>query len=523
MLAVLASVTVCAGLFAAITLLEARYRARVDGAMRQMSAAFELYAGASVGNYYPLRSVEPDNYLPDRAAWAEVGDGKTEFEEAYKLFTGDDERTLCYLGYAFYDEASAHRVLDQLEREPQAHRGGGTFLGEEPFLDPHSPEFEKLHPLREGVGRRLMLGWFAFHGLPARDWEMAEAIPILWQMPKAKGDRVPVLRMGGVVRFEEYPGGFPMSPLFINRLRALMGLPQDPDFSLDTPILPIVREMLEAGSREPGRGVGSLRHFDAKPTVSSGNAKGYRIALTHAELVLFPEETETGAIAASTLFEETKGTYYGLPRENAIRYMGASRGYQWYGKMDYGAHVLLREAFDLTGGDSLYDAAVSYWIVQEPTWVWLRPHTKAPGKPAAIRQNPNSLADYVHAFITSRKSNRNPVRQEFIHAAAVLCGSEREGYGVYTSPTPELVAEARERLIAAAERDPEAAVTLVLPYVLRYRVRSPRSGATPDKIEILQRLPRDAVLSTVRHLAENLQDAHEAALCQDLLEKLDRK
>ena len=490
--------------------------------MRQMSAAFELYAGASVGNYYPLRSVEPDNYLPDRAAWAEVGDGKTEFEEAYKLFTGDDERTLCYLGYAFYDEASAHRVLDQLEKDPQAYRGGGTRLEKERSLDPFSSEFDELHPLRRGVGQRFSRTWFVLWGPGGGDPGFDNPIPVLWQMPREKGDRVPVLYLSGHVMFQEYPGRFPMSPLFINRVRVLMGLPRDPEFSMDTPILPIVRELLEAGSREPGPRAGSLLHLDVDPTVPAGNARGYRIELTYSELVLFPEGAMSGPVATNKFLKSEDDEYFGLPRERVVRYMGASRGYQWYGRTDYGVFVLLEKAFELAGGDSLYDAAASYWLDELPNEAWLEPFRPDERGPEKILRRPSSLSTYVHAFLTKRQREGNPIREESVQAVAVLCGSVFWHPDVIgAAPAPELIAVAMNRLIAASEDDAEAVVTLALSYVFPEPPKGGNRKLTAEKIAFLQRLPRGAVLSIVRHLAENLQDEHEAGLCQKLLEELE--
>ncbi|MCP4643601.1 MAG: hypothetical protein GY851_24345 [bacterium] len=516
----LAIVVIGAVGFAAHAYRRSLARDESESAMRQVFAALQQYAEASAGNYYPMRSAQPGVFLPDMDEWAKLGNGKAEFEEAYEVLTADDDRPFCYLGYAFVNEALGHQLLDQLGKGPQALRGGGSSLEEEPWItDSHSPEVDDPHPLRKGVERCFVWDW-VFHGNPPRDDQLAAPIPILWQMPRKEGDVVPVLRLNGYVEFHRYPGEFPMSPLFINRLRGVMGLPQDPGFTTDTPIFPLVREILETGSREAGLGVGSLLHFDTKPSVSVGNARGYRIELMGAEMVLFPEDADTTLVSADNLFEPPEGERYGLPYWSAIRYMGEARGYQWYGAMAYDDFLLLQREFELTGGDSLYSAAVSYWIDEEPNWVWLMDDPGHQRKPAEICRTPSSLARYVHAYITIRESKRRPVLDEVIHATAVLCGSEREGYGVYAFPTPEIVSEAKDRLVAAAEKDPEAAATLALPYVLRYRVRGPRSKATPDKVELLRRLPRDTLVPIIRHLAINLQDREEAALCKDLLLQL---
>ena len=497
-----------------------RSQERVKNAMKQMFAALQLYAEASDGNYYPQRATEPGKFVPDIEEWAKLGDGMPEFEAALRIINSDEDHPLCYLGYAFYDEASAQRLLDQLEMDPRAFRGGGTRLESEPFLDPASPELDEIHPLRKQVGRRFVQSWFVFAGMPPDKWRMADPIPVLWQMPRKKGDKVAVLHMSGFVEFCEYPGEFPMSPLFINRLRGLMGLPQDPGFSLDTPILPIVRDLLEAGSREPGRGVGSLLHFDAAPSVSADGAIGYRIKLTGGELVLFPEATAMSSISPGSLLERPGSDHYGLPYGRTIRYMGTSRGYHWYGEMSYDEFMLLNEVFGLSGGDSLYAAAASYCLAHGPFQLGWQHGSNDPRKPETICQSPSSLDAYMRAYVTVQENNQRPVPDEIVQAAAILCGPEHGGYGAFTYPSRELKSEAKERLVAAAQRDPEAAATLVLLYILPYQGRVPRSEATPDKIELLQRLPRDTVLSTVRHLAANLQEYHEAVFFRDLLEKL---
>jgi len=498
------------------------YRLKKSGAaMKQAYSALQRYVDSNPGNYYPLRSAEAGVFLPDMTTWAAQGDGLVEFQQALKYFDGDEQRPLCYLAYAFYDEASAQRLLDQLEKDPQAFRGGGSRVDKETYVDSHSPEFEDLAPLRTGVGRRFIKAWFESHGMPPRDFEIDGAVPMLWQMPERIGDRVPVLYMNGVVWFRDYPGEFPMTPLFINRLRGLMGLPQDPGFSMDTPIMPVLREILETGSRDPGRGVGTLGPYDSVPSVTQGDAKGYRIALGFGEVVLFPEDVAPGPLDSATLFEAPKYFYQGLPRGNTVRYMGTSRGYQWYGKLDYGVFTLLRDTFELKGGDSLYGAAVIYWSTNEPNSNWLRPYRKDPRNPSEILRSPLFLDDYIDAYIANREGMAKPIDPEIIHAAILLCGTDYEGYGTYIPPDAELLSEARKRLLSAAEQDPEAAATLLLPHVMRYRFRNRRDKATPERMEILQRLPRETVLPIVKHLADYIKDENDAALCRDLLRKLE--
>ncbi len=498
-------------------------QAEAKRAMKQAFAALELYAEASDGNYFPLRSAQPGVFLPDMDEWAKLGDGNAQFEQASDALTGDGGRPLCYLGYGFHDnnEALAHGLLDKLEKNPEGLRGGGPVLPEEPWItDPSSPEVDKPHPLRKGV-ERCFVWEYVFHGMPPSADDLKLYIPILWQMPRQVGDRVLVLHLNGLISWHKYPGPFPMSPLFINRLRGLMGLPQDPGFTLDSPILPVVRGILDAGSREPGRSAGSLLHFEAEPSVSFRNVMGYRMEFTCSEMILYPEQPEARSIPMDALFGPPRYECFGLPLPT-VQYMGSGMGYHWYGKTRYDEFLLVRDKLGLSGGDSLYPAAAEHCLRSEPTWVWLPESSRDKRKPAEIRQNPDSLADYVGAYIAVRKQSGRPVSGETICAAAILCGSQREGYGAFAHPTLEIILEAKNRLIAAAQRDPEAASTLVLPYVLRYRVRSPRSEATPEMVELLQKLPSDAVIPIVQHLATNLQNLHEAALCQQLLKRLQK-
>lgn len=510
-----------AGVYAARTYSTIQILRKSGNGMRQLFAAFQLYVNATPENYYPPRSADPEVFLPDMDAWAAQGTGLAEFEEGLKVFDGIGERPLCYLGYAFYDEASAQRLLDKLEKNPQALRGGGTRLEVDPYVSPDDPAFWDLAALRKGAGSRYLWSWYVFGGLGPSEGTVDSPIPILWQMPDNAGERVAVLHLSGSVNFCKYPGEFPMTPLFVNRVRGLMGLPQDLGFSMDTPILPVLREILEAGSGDPGRDVGTLGPFDAAPSVLLGDTAGYRIALGNGAVVLFSEATAPGNVDAVTLFEPSRGFYYGLPRHTAVRYMGTSRGYHWYGKLDYGVFSLLQESFALSGGDSLYEAAAIYWLDRWPNDRWLNPPGKAPGRPAEILRQPPKLEAYVHAYIVERMSQRDTNDLEIIHAAAVLCGADYEGYYRFTRTDSALAAEAGERLVAAAAHEPEAAATLLMPVILRQPGRGARRLAKPERIELLKRLPRESVLGVVGYLAEHLQDAHEAGLCRELLDGLE--
>lgn len=497
-------------------------RVEVSNAMRQMGAAFELYANASAGNYYPLRSGGPTGFLPDRVAWAAVGDGLAEFDAAYDVLTGNGTGPLCYLGYAFYDEASAHRVLDELEKNAEAYRGGGTRLEKEPILDPKSPKFEELAPLRKGVGRRFFQTWYVLWGPAGGDPDFDLPVPVLWQMPMKKGDRVPVLWLAGLSSMPAYPGEFPMSPLFINRVRGLMGLPQDPGFSMDTPIMPTIRALLEAGSREPGPSAGSLLHFDVNPSVTAGEATGYRIELTNSELVLFPVDQPRNAIAASELIESVNKEYHGLPKDRVVRFMGTGGGYHWYGKTDYGVFKLLEKGFELEGGEPLYDAAASYWLDEHPTKVWLNPHQPDERRPEEVLQRPERLSDYVYAYLIKREREGNPVGDEYIQALAILCGSVSWHLDMIgAAPTPDILEEASNRLLALAESDNEALVTLALAYIFPGPPKVGNRKLTVEKMAFIQRLPREHLLSTLRHLAESVQNEWDAEYCRKLLEKLE--
>lgn len=519
--AVLAILVLCMGAFV-VRFGPWAYRLKKSGtAMKQAHSALQRYADSNPGNYYPLRSAEPGVFLPDMAAWAAQGDGLAEFQEALKYFDGDEQRPLCYLAYAFYDEASAQRLLDQLEKDPEAYRGGGTRADKESYVDSHSPEFEELAPLRTGVGRRFQWAWYVFGGLGLTDHQVDGSIPVLWQMPEKIGDRVPIVQLNGTLMAQHYPGEFPMTPLFINRLRGLMGLPQDPGFSMDTPILPVLREILETGSRDPGRAIGAMGLFDSEPSVMRGDASGYRIALGNGEVVLFPVDAAPGPLDPVTLFGKPEEFYQGLPKETAVRYMGTSRGYHWYGKLDYGAFTSLRDTFSFSGGDSLYDAAVIYWLDKEPNEPWLRPYRKDPRNPSEILRYPSSLTDYVHAYITDREDKGNPIAQELIHTTTLLCGADYEGHDICALPDADLVSEAQDRFLSAAEQDPEAVATLLLTHVMRYRARGGRDKATPERVDLLWRLPRETALPIVRHLADYIKDENDAALCRDLLRKLE--
>lgn len=491
-----------------------------EDALKQVFAALQQYAEASAGNYYPLRSAEPGVFLPDFDEWEKLAPDKAAFQRAKEILTRERERPLCYLGYSFNKETFALQILDRIQSDAKSFRGGGPVEG---FDRVHlgSPEVDELHPLRRGVERTIL--WdFVFRGNTPHEGELEERIPILWEMPEGEQDRVLVLNLDGYVRKRKYPDEFPMSSLFINRLRGLMGLPQDPGFRDDAPIIPILREIMSAWDHQQTGWSASIRHFDVEPSVTVGEYKGYRIVVPEANMVLFPGNGEPPQFDAASFFHGTDSNVWDRRGHDPGQCVGSGSGYHWYGSVTYPMQLLLREKFALTGGDSLYPVAVAYcW--RHHRGVALSALTYANRTASeATSKDPESLPNYVQIYLEQRREQERPVDDSIVDAAKVLDSVFWEGYGDFRHPNPEVQKEAARRLLVESEFDPEATTTLAMLFVLRFRYRSWRDELTEEGLELLRKLPRDVVLRVVEDMASRIQQPDEAEACRRVLEELNR-
>ena len=464
-------------------------------ALQQVVKAMEHYAQVSEGHYYPLRSSKQGVFLPDFDEWEKIAPDKAEFEQARKTLTDPNERPLCYTGYAFKKEFQGLQFLDALEKDAQGLRGGGPTDEEIRYVsDALSPEVDKLHPYRDGVEKQFMWDW-EFHGNVPSKWELVGDMPILWEMPGKEGEACIVIDMMGSYRLSRYPGQLPYSFLFINRLRGLMGLPQESEFCNDAPIIPIVRSILNTLGRNFGSDAGCCQSIDNVPSVTTNNCNGYRVKFESAELVLFPENEPAASLSPDTLFTPItlKKDYWGCGPCESEAFIGSGKGYHWYGKMQYYSFCLLRKEFHLVGGGDLYLAAAAYCRNEFLSTAWWSERKWQGGISDTME---NIMWDY-----SSRRIRKNrPISKTIIDAGAILKGTYWDSYGHFTSPSADIVEEAKQRLIEASKTDAEGAAAAALFYVLPYHCRGPRGGPTKEGLELLNKLPQDGVASAKKFL-----------------------
>lgn len=497
-----------------------RYQANLrETELKEVFAAMQQYVEVSPGNYYPLRSAEPGIFLPDFDEWEKLAPDKAAFQRAKQILTRERARPLCYLGYAFTKDTFGLAILDRVESDAKSFRGGGPVReSAEWILDVASSDIDELHSLRRNVERNF--AWdFVWHGSPPREGELEDWIPVIWEMPRGTSDRICVLRMSGRVGISQYPGEFPMSPLFVNRLRGLMGLPKDPGFRDDAPIIPILREIMYAFDHQQTYTAPSLVHFDVAPSVTATGSMGYRITIGSTDLVLFPTEDEAPRFDAAEFFH--KSVWWYSARQTPGVFLGLGHGYHWYGKVDYPNLLLLRNTFELTSGDELYETALVYFW---NTWVipWWCVEGGNSGEDATHVESARNLTEYALSYMRRRSKEGTPIDEDLIGAGAILEAAFREGYGNYSYPTPEVQGEASERLVRGSEADPEAAVLFAMLHTLRYRARTPRDDVRQEGLDLLRKLPRAVVLRVVEDMASRIQQPDEAEACRRVLEELNR-
>jgi hypothetical protein len=190
-------------------------QSRIASMSGQLGLVFKMFANESKGEVYPglsttfgeftprIDQIYPE-YLADSAIVAYLaGEGDTEF---------------FYSGHILLDEESGLAWLDAYEEiGPEAMQEGG------PVTVELGDETTTISRLREGAEREL--------GGTQREHGASQAeIPILWQMPAGTGDEPELLWvtfMDGHVEQREYPGEFPLTAAFIERVRTIQEGPAE--------------------------------------------------------------------------------------------------------------------------------------------------------------------------------------------------------------------------------------------------------------------------------------------------------
>jgi hypothetical protein len=491
-----------------------------EDALKQVFAALQQYAEVSAGNYYPLRSAQEGVFLPDFDEWEKLASDKASFERAREILTRTDGRPLCYLGYAFNKETFGLKILDRIESDAKSFRGGGPVEGFD-WVYLGSPEVDELHALRKGVERTIV--WdFLYDGTYPSEVELGDRIPVLWEMPQGEQDEVLVLNLNGYAWKHKYPDEFPLSSLFVNRLRGLMRLPQDPGFREDAPIIPVLREILSVWDHLQTEFPSPTSSFDIEPSVAVGEQKGYRVVVPAANLVLFPDSGTKPRFDVASYFrgETEKAELWRHP--DTGQYVGSGNGYHWYGSVTYQMQVLLRKRFQLTGGEGLYASAALQSARRSRVRWWPYVSNTTLSELEAELEQPESLEDYVELYIATRSKQERPISREIMEAGALLNRHLwRHDSATDIFPDKRIRDTAKTRLRNGSHLDPEGAATVAMLFVISTMpFTGPRIEA--DGVRLLRELQWDEVARVVEDMASRIQDPKEADACRRVLDELSR-
>lgn len=183
-----------------------------EDTLKQMGIVFKMFASEHSG-LYPEISQTPGVFAPDMTAiYPEyVTDGKI-----VQWVGGRQNARVVYLGYAVTGAEGGMAVLDAYqEYGPEGLAGADIALPEGTSAD----GLDHVHRMREGVERFFITDIDD----PTAGARAQSAIPLMWEMPGAHSESGGfVLFMDGHTEWREYPGEFPMSPEFVERLSGLM-------------------------------------------------------------------------------------------------------------------------------------------------------------------------------------------------------------------------------------------------------------------------------------------------------------
>ncbi len=184
-------------------------QSRIATMSKQLGLVFKMFANETKGELYPGLSTTLGEFTPrlDQIYPEYLADSTI---VAYLAGEGDTE--FCYTGYMLLDEESGLAWLDAYEAiGPKALQEGG------PVNVEVADGTTTISHLNQEAEREL--------GGTEREYGVVEAeIPVLWQMPASTGDEPELLWvtfMDGHVEQREYPGEFPLTAAFIERIRVL--------------------------------------------------------------------------------------------------------------------------------------------------------------------------------------------------------------------------------------------------------------------------------------------------------------
>lgn len=181
--------------------------------LKQMGLVFKMFALEAKGGKFPALAREFGRLHPEL----------TEIYPEYLADTlfmaqlrGDTETKLVYLGYTVTDDTTGAAFLDVYEEfGPEAIYDEDIIVPEGSGVSQSSTIFR----LREGIERFLITDI----NNPAASALAQSTMPVLWEMPGTRDESGGlVLYMDGHVTWQPYPGEFPMTVSFIQRLQEIM-------------------------------------------------------------------------------------------------------------------------------------------------------------------------------------------------------------------------------------------------------------------------------------------------------------
>lgn len=535
-----------------------------EATLRQLGIALRVYAHESTGDLYPPTTLNRHRFVPDPRALQTYLADTPEGKRLAGLLAGREGHPICYLGYLALDETAGLGILNELA----AHGADGT----REFairLDSQS-EYGAGTRFREGIERFLITDV----NQPVEPRPIGSLCPIAWEIPDRVGERAAlVLYLEGNVEWRTYPGDFPMTQAFIERLCEVTGgsAPQLDSGQFDTPMLPAARDAMNGMSHW-------WEHWDVvacdtEPNVKVGKETGYRVILElfekgqkasfqyepipdadwavivpekrgslkgprlvrvsgdaalekrRVEILLFPDADSLDPQEFTSADLPWTVAKASLSKPPVQVDLGLALGYRWFGQMSFHQQQRLRARISFSGGEDQYHLYVRTYH-QTRKDIWADPFlsdVRGLGRSERVdalemmKSHPAGFAQYMAAYLVQRELDGQPVAQTFMEARAVLCDArnplERYSHGL----SEEILSTARG--VLAGHPDHEAVALAALECLLPRDTPGNYISDESKSIgqDLLHGLPRDLTSAILQHLANTLEEPNQAQACSALL------
>lgn len=503
-----------------------RHEARAEryAALEQIGAALIAYSHEAKGERFPPKAIEPGAFHPDLDVFGSFLAQRPDGERLAEVLTATQPTPLCYLGHAVVDEEAALYLLNQYETGDAAWvRAHDLNAFREAYLS-------HIFLLRDGIERFFITDI----GSPAASEKAMSVVPVLWELPRPnkRGEGL-VLYLDGHVETLRYPSIFPMTERFVFEARRMMGLrdpePPEPGGSFFLSQSPVARQAQTILTTTIGWDIPpacwEITHCDTRPSVHVDGYTGYQIAyrrtrppsqfprtLEAFEVILFPTSSNMQTSIKTLLPWQDHG---GVPGN-----MGRAMGFQWFSNASEILQDRLRHACKLNDGEDRYalyaEAGRQRGIYPQRYMA----HQESLSDLNDILASPERFSDYRAAIAETRKRENRPIPVSIGDAERILWGWLRP-YDNYPGNPEDLALEAATRI--AESSDTEAAALVALSLALTHlqpmmplNIKACQSTGR----DILRKLPSEPCVDMISHLAANLGDGVERAMCRELLLEL---